>query len=78
MLCQPNDLRHYSNYVRLSNLMQTGASLFWNNEAIGLHILVDFLYDTLNAHSNSLNCFEIHRTKLLGDVRIISLYEFLY
>jgi hypothetical protein len=78
MLSQPDYLRHYSDYVRLSNLMQAGAALFWHNEAVGFHILVDFLYYTLNAHCNSLDRFEIHRTKLLSDVRVISFYEFLY
>ena len=78
MLCQPNDFRHYSDYVSLSNLMQAGAALFWNNKAVGLHVLVDFLYYTLNANSDSLDGFEIHRTKFLSNVRVISFYEFLY
>ena len=28
MLCQPEDLLHYSDYVRLCNLMQAGAAMF--------------------------------------------------
>lgn len=75
MLCQPDDLRHNSNYVCLRNLMQTGAALFWNYEAVGFHVLVDFRYYALNTHSNPLNYFEIHRTKLLRDVRVVRFYE---
>jgi len=75
VLCQPDDLLHYSNYVGLRNLMQAGAALLWDYEAVGLHVLVDFLYKTLDAHSNSLNSLEIHRAKLLGDVRIVCYFE---
>jgi hypothetical protein len=77
MLCQSDDLLHYSNYVGLRNLMQTGAALLWDYEAVGFHVLVDFLYKTLDAHSNSLNSLEIHRAKLLGNVRIFCNFEFL-
>lgn len=76
MLCQPDDLRHNSDYVGLRNLMQAGAALFWNYEAVGFHVLVDFLDYALNTHSNPLNYFEIHRTKLLRDVRVVRFDEF--
>lgn len=77
MLCQPDDLRHYSDYVCLRNLMEAGAPLFWHYETVGFHVFVDFRYYTLNAHSDSLNGFEIHRTKLLCDVQVVRFYEFL-
>jgi hypothetical protein len=77
MLCQPDDLLHYSGYIRLRNLMQAGGAMFWHYEAVGLHVLIDFRNYTLDAHSHPLNGLEIHSTKLLGDVRVVSFYEFL-
>jgi len=77
MLCQPNDLLHYPYYVSLRNLMQAIAAMFWNDKAVGLHILVYFRYYTLYAHSHSLNSLEIHSAKLLSNVRVISFYEIL-
>ena len=42
MLCQPDDLLHYPYNVSLRYLMQAVAAMFWYNEAVRFHVLVNF------------------------------------
>jgi hypothetical protein len=44
MLCQPDDLLHYPYYVSLRYLMQAVAAMFWHDEAVRFHVLIDFRY----------------------------------
>ena len=78
MLCQSDDLLHYSDYICLSYLMQAVATIFWHSKPVGLHILVDINHNIFNAFTNSLNDLEVHRAKFLCDVRVIWFYKIFY
>ena len=63
---------HYSYYISLSYSMEAVFSLLWYFELEGLYVFVDLINYPFDAIENLLNDFEVHNTKLLSDVRIIS------
>jgi hypothetical protein len=82
MLCQSNNLLHYSDYVGLRYLMKAVTSMFRNNEAERLHVFVELNHYTFDSYDNPLDSLEVHSTKILRNNWIISnyklLHEFLY
>jgi hypothetical protein len=55
--------------------MDTLIAMFWHFEAERLHVFVELNHYTFNAYYNPLNGLEVHSTKFLRDIWIISLYE---
>jgi len=58
--------------------MEAVISLFWNFEAERLHVFIEFSHYPFNASCNPLYGLEVHSTKLLSDIWIISLFKLLY
>ena len=57
--------------------METVTSMFWNYKAKRLHVFVELSYYPVDTYENSLDGFEVHSTKLLRNIWIISVYELL-
>jgi hypothetical protein len=74
MLCQSDDLLHYSDYVCLSYLMQAVATVLWHSQLVGLHILVDIINNIFDAIRNSLYDIHVHRANFLSNIWVIWIY----
>ena len=58
--------------------MEAVISLFWHFEAERLHVFIEFKHYSFNSCCDPLNGLEVHSTKLLSDIWIISLFKLLY
>ena len=57
--------------------MEAVASMFRHYKAEGFHVFVELSHDAFDAYDNPLDGLEVHSTKLLRDIWIISNYELL-
>jgi hypothetical protein len=57
--------------------MQAVITLFWNLEVEEFHVFVNHSHYTFDALLNFLNDHVVHNTKLLSDIRIISINKLL-
>ena len=57
--------------------MKAITSMFWHSEAERLHVIIELINYPFDTHDDPLDGLEVHGTKLLRDIRIISLYQLL-
>jgi hypothetical protein len=57
--------------------MEAVITLFWNFEVEEFHVFVNISHYTFDALENFLNDHVVHSTKLLSEIRIISVNKLL-